>query len=573
MEKSCHVTFNEDDEEITQSSIKGKEINFNENRSFPDDEFLIPRSKVSQGTGKDDLFPYFSIDDDHLVEPDNSKRANDFEPGETFIGVSEPQNITISEGEPLPKNISPSTEVFINLYVPQDRWSREKHIDLVNILGEPQASVTTRSRIRDSEAALTHECLYVNFISEIKPKKLIEALEEEGWIIAMQKELNQFERNNVWILVLCLMGFRQEEGIDYDETFAHITRLEAIRIFLAYVAYMVYHMDVKSAFLNRKISEEVYVQQPPRFESSEFPNHVCKLDKVLYGQKQASKACTLVKCPMLPPNNLGPDESGVSVNETLYQANPKESHLVAVKSIFRYLKGTPNLDLYVGVQRSKAMLPCHQLKLYTLLLNAELRVFDPSLWGVNDDDTTDNSLFGTSVKPVNQPKAPTNKNSKKKKNPASSKPKTSKIVRKSSPIIQVADTQHAEEPVATADSTKSINASKKEVVNEHVITSLGNVTFKDLYGHAEENPFDTEYSYSCSNTSEHAKELSMFDEADEDESEHAKELSVADEATADNMIDELVDKAHTQDDNLNISATIETDSHLLLSKCLGTSWL
>ncbi|GJT98747.1 hypothetical protein Tco_1094265 [Tanacetum coccineum] len=54
----------------------------------------------------------------------------------------------------------------------------------------------------------------------------------------------------------------------------------------------------------------------------------------------------LVKCPMLPPNNLGPDESGVSVNETLYQANPKESHLVVVKRIFKYLKGTPNLGLW-----------------------------------------------------------------------------------------------------------------------------------------------------------------------------------------------------------------------------------
>ncbi|GJV48726.1 retrovirus-related pol polyprotein from transposon TNT 1-94 [Tanacetum coccineum] len=83
---------------------------------------------------------------------------------------------------------------------------------------------------------------------------------------------------------------------------------------------------------NRKISEEVYVQQPPGFESSEFPNHVCKLDKALYGLKQAPKH--------------GPDESGVSVNETLYQANLKESHLVAIKRIFRYLKGTPNLGLW-----------------------------------------------------------------------------------------------------------------------------------------------------------------------------------------------------------------------------------
>ncbi|GJU28922.1 ribonuclease H-like domain-containing protein [Tanacetum coccineum] len=267
----------------------------------------------------------------------------------------------------------------------------------------------------------------------MEPKKLIEALEEEGWIIAMQEELNQFERNKVWTLVpkphgktiigtkwiwknkmdengvviknkarLVAQGYNQLEGIDYEETFAPVARLEAIRIFLAYAAYigfMVYQMDVKSAFLNGKILKEVYVQQPPGLESSEFPNHVCMLDKALYGLKQAPRAwyetlskfliqhkfvrdlfkkydladSASVKCPMLPPNNLGPDESGVSVNKTLvrgmigslmyltasipdiqfstclyarYQANPKESHLVAVKRIFRYLKGTPNIDLW-----------------------------------------------------------------------------------------------------------------------------------------------------------------------------------------------------------------------------------
>nr|GEU62600.1 hypothetical protein [Tanacetum cinerariifolium] len=250
------------------------------------------------------------------------------------------------------------------------------------------------NRVRDSEATSAHDCLYVNFLSEIKPKRLIEDLKEEEWVITMQEELNQFEE----------------------------TRLEAIKIFLAYTAYMgfmVYQMDVNSEFLNVKISKEVYVQQPPGFESSEFPNHVCKLDKALYGLKQALRAwyetllkflfqykfvrgfqikkdfkgisicqekyvkdllkkyeladSASVKCLMLSPTNLGPDESGVSVNETVfrgmigslmyltasrldiqfstclyarYQANPKESHLVAVKRIFRYLKGTLNLGLW-----------------------------------------------------------------------------------------------------------------------------------------------------------------------------------------------------------------------------------
>ncbi|GJZ82450.1 retrovirus-related pol polyprotein from transposon TNT 1-94 [Tanacetum coccineum] len=202
---------------------------------------------------------------------------------------------------------------------------------------------------------------------------------------------------------LVAQGYNQQEWIDYEETFAPIARLEAIRIFLAYAAYisfMMYHMDVKSAFLNGKFSEEVYVQPPTGFERSEFPNHVCKLEKALYRLKQAPKHglklfqnflfstekyvkdllkkydladSASMKCPMLPPNNLGPDESGVSVNEILfrgiigslmyltasrpdiqfstclcarYQANPKESHIVAIKRIFRYLKGTPNLGIW-----------------------------------------------------------------------------------------------------------------------------------------------------------------------------------------------------------------------------------
>nr|GEY01766.1 uncharacterized mitochondrial protein AtMg00810-like [Tanacetum cinerariifolium] len=255
--------------------------------------------------------PEFTKADNHpaLNEPDQIESVVPFEP-------VKPQNNVIiepiSDVQPLP-TISPSSKVFLQTHVPQDRWSREKHIELVNINGEPLTGITTKSRIRDSDATSASECLYVNFLSKMEPKKLIEALEEKRWIIAMQEELNQFERSK---------GYNHQERIDYKENFAPVARLEAIKIFLAYAAYMsfmVYQMDVKCALLNRKTSEEVYVQQPLRFESSEYPNHVCKLDKALYGLKQASRAW--------------------------YQANPTESHLVAVKRIFRYLKGTPNLGL------------------------------------------------------------------------------------------------------------------------------------------------------------------------------------------------------------------------------------
>ncbi|GKD77322.1 retrovirus-related pol polyprotein from transposon TNT 1-94 [Tanacetum coccineum] len=256
---------------------------------------------------------------------------------------------------------------------PQDRWSQDKHIELVNIIGDPEAGMLTRSMARELSAASAYECLFVDFISEEEPKKVFEALQHPGWVDAMQEKLNQFARNKVWTLVPAPYGYNQQEGIDYDETFAPVARLKAIRIFLAFTTYMnftVYQMDVKTAFLNGKLKEEVYVKQPLGFESTKFPNHVCKLDKALYGLKQATIACENYNGT---PNKLGPDLNDKAVNETQYrgmigsliyltarrldiqfstclcaryQANPKEPYLIIVKRIFRYLKGTPSLGLW-----------------------------------------------------------------------------------------------------------------------------------------------------------------------------------------------------------------------------------
>ncbi|GKF25195.1 putative ribonuclease H-like domain-containing protein, partial [Tanacetum coccineum] len=92
---------------------------------------------------------------------------------------------------------------------------------------------------------------------------------------------------------LVAQGYTQEEGIDYDEVFALVSRIKAIRLFLAYASFkdfVVYQMDVKSAFLYGKIEDEVYVCQPPGFEDPEFPDRVYKVEKALYGLHQAPKA-------------------------------------------------------------------------------------------------------------------------------------------------------------------------------------------------------------------------------------------------------------------------------------------
>nr|GEV75566.1 hypothetical protein [Tanacetum cinerariifolium] len=136
----------------------------------------------------------------------------------------------------------------------------------------------------------------------VEPKTYKEALTQSCWIEAMQEELSEFERLEVWELVphpdkvmgfLVAHGYHQEEGIEFEESFALVTRLEAIRIFLAYAAHknmVVYPMAVKTAFLNGNLREEVYVSQPDGFVDQHNPNHVYKLKKALYGLKQALRA-------------------------------------------------------------------------------------------------------------------------------------------------------------------------------------------------------------------------------------------------------------------------------------------
>jgi hypothetical protein len=184
------------------------------------------------------------------------------------------------------------------------------------ILGHIHKGVTTRSRV-------THFCEHYSFVSSIEPYRVEDALKDSDYVLAMQEELNNFTRNEVWHLVprpnqnvvgtkwvfrnkqdehgvvirnkarLVAKGYSQVEGLDFGETYAPVARLESIRILLAYATYLgfkLYQMDVKSAFLNGPIKEEVYVEQPPGFEDSEYPNHVYKLSKALYGLKQAPRA-------------------------------------------------------------------------------------------------------------------------------------------------------------------------------------------------------------------------------------------------------------------------------------------
>ncbi|GJY74155.1 putative ribonuclease H-like domain-containing protein, partial [Tanacetum coccineum] len=184
------------------------------------------------------------------------------------------------------------------------------------ILRDPTSVVQTRGKIQKASSA--QQALVK------EPKTISHALQDESWVEAMQEELLQFKLQKVWVLVdlpygkkvigtkwvfrnkrdersivvknkarLVAQGFRQEEGIDYDEFFAPVARIDAIRLFLAFASYMrftVYQMDVKSAFLYDTIEKEVYVHQPPGFVDPAYPNKVYKAIKALYGLHQAHRA-------------------------------------------------------------------------------------------------------------------------------------------------------------------------------------------------------------------------------------------------------------------------------------------
>nr|GEW96423.1 putative ribonuclease H-like domain-containing protein [Tanacetum cinerariifolium] len=191
--------------------------------------------------------------------------------------------------------------------IPKTRVHKDHPV--TQIIGDLSLATQTRSMTR--------------MVKDQEPRRVQQALKDPSWIEAMQEELLQLKMQKVWVLVdlpngkkaigtkwvfrnkkdergivvrnkarLVAQGHTQEEGIDYEEVFAPIARIEAIRLFLAYdsfMGFMVYQMDVKSAFLYGTIKEEVYVCQPPGFEEPDYPDKVYKVVKALYGLHQAPR--------------------------------------------------------------------------------------------------------------------------------------------------------------------------------------------------------------------------------------------------------------------------------------------
>ncbi|GJU40256.1 putative ribonuclease H-like domain-containing protein [Tanacetum coccineum] len=199
-------------------------------------------------------------------------------------------------------NVSPIPTTRIYKDHPKDQIIRDinsaTQTRRMTKISEELAMVSYIKKQRRTNHKDYQNCLFACFLSQIEPKKVTQALTDPSWIEAMQDELLQNKKDKRGIVVrnkarLVAQGYTQEEGIDYDEVFAPVARIEAIRLFLAYASFMrfiVYQMDVKSAFLYGTIEEEVYVCQPPGFEDPQFPDKVYKVEKALYGLHQAPRA-------------------------------------------------------------------------------------------------------------------------------------------------------------------------------------------------------------------------------------------------------------------------------------------
>ncbi|GJS73549.1 retrovirus-related pol polyprotein from transposon TNT 1-94 [Tanacetum coccineum] len=209
---------------------------------------------------------------------------------------------------------------FINVFVPEP--SKDHPLD--NIIGNHSRPVSTRKQL--STDALW--CLYNSVLSKVELKNFKSAITEDCWFQAMRDEIHEFDQLQVWELVPppdCVMiialkwiykvkideygdvlknkaqlvakGYRQEEGINFEESFASVARIEAIRIFIANSAsknITIYQMDVKTTFLNGELKEEVYVSQPEGFVDPDHPTHVYRLKKALYGLKQVVRYLVMI---------------------------------------------------------------------------------------------------------------------------------------------------------------------------------------------------------------------------------------------------------------------------------------
>nr|GEY16495.1 hypothetical protein [Tanacetum cinerariifolium] len=262
---------------------------------------------VIAGTNSDDF-----ADGSQLF--DSSPKLSD-DAGSPFYGDAGKKHDEVSDKENDSEEEADFSNLESSIHVsPTPTSKTHKDYPLKQVIGSLNTPVQTRSKLKPTNEqgfisamykGKTHEDLNTGlfscFISQIEPTRVAKALSDPAWgkkaigtkwIFRNKKDKRGIMIKNKERLVA--RGYTQEEGIDYDEVFSHVARIEAIRLFLAYASFMgfmVYQMDVKSAFMYERIKKEVYVCQPPRFEDPDHPDKVYKVVKALYGLHQALRAC------------------------------------------------------------------------------------------------------------------------------------------------------------------------------------------------------------------------------------------------------------------------------------------
>ncbi|GJY24064.1 putative ribonuclease H-like domain-containing protein [Tanacetum coccineum] len=259
--------------------------------------------------------------DDHDLETLNTPYADQSVGAEANFNNMEPSTIV----SPIPTtrvhSIHPKAQII------RDPKSAVQTRGMTKKNSGEHAMISYIQKQRRTNHKDFQNCLFACFLSQHEPTKISQALDDESWVKAMQEELLQFKIQKVWTLVdlpsgkkaigtkwlyrnkkdergivvrnkarLVAQWYKQEEGINYNEVFALVARVEAIRLFLAFVLFMnflMYQMDVKSAFLYCTIDEEVYVCQPLGFVDPEFLEKVYKVEKALYGLHQAPRRLVL----------------------------------------------------------------------------------------------------------------------------------------------------------------------------------------------------------------------------------------------------------------------------------------
>nr|GFA59193.1 putative ribonuclease H-like domain-containing protein [Tanacetum cinerariifolium] len=286
------------------------------------------------------LFPVWSIGS---TNPQNNAEDAAFDGKEHDFDVKKPESEVI---------LSPSSKLEDITYSNDE-----------DVVGAETDSNNLESSIPLKIKVDSYRCLVMTFIPACLPafwpKRVHQALKDLSWIEVMQEELLQFKMQKVWVLVdlsygrgivirnkarLVAQGHTQEEGIDYEEVFTSVARIEAIRLFLAYASFMgfmVYQMDVKSAFLYGTVEEEVYVFQPSGFEDPDHPDKVYKVVKALYGLHQDPRAWYETLATYLLENGF---QRG-TIDQTLFIKKQKGDILLVQIYVDDIIFGATNKDL------------------------------------------------------------------------------------------------------------------------------------------------------------------------------------------------------------------------------------